>query len=106
MFDAKLPLQLRLSDNSGHEFDWGIMITEKGAIYEGFFNDTVREGYGRQVYPDGLIYVGDWYNDQAYGFGKSLDPLGNNYEGQFFKNLQHGTGTLIFKDKSVYHGSI
>lgn len=47
MFDAELPLQLRMSDTSGYEFNWGVMITEKGAIYEGFFNEVVREGLGR-----------------------------------------------------------
>lgn len=106
MTDITLPFRMSLSDSLIDGFHWGVLITEKGAIYEGFFKGRSREGTGRIVYSDGTCYIGDWHNDQAHGLGRTFDTYGNSYEGQFSRNMKQGLGIMVFKDKSIYRGRL
>lgn len=52
-----------------------------GATYEGEWQDSVRHGHGKMVWPDGATYVGDWVKDKAEGKGLFTHPSGDTYEG-------------------------
>ena len=42
---------------------------ENRSVYQGELKDnTIRNGYGTQTWPDGSRYVGQWLNDKAHGF--------------------------------------
>ena len=36
----------------------GVMIDEKGKIYEGTFYDNIKQGFGVEIYPNGNLYIG------------------------------------------------
>ena len=43
--------------------------------------DGLREGEGKQVWPDFAIYEGSWMRDMANGKGRMIYPSGDIYEG-------------------------
>ena len=56
---------------------------DSGAIYEGEWIGSVREGYGKCLWPDGSTYEGQWKADRANGEGTMKYTDGEKYEGDF-----------------------
>lgn len=44
-----------------NQFVNGIMKWPDGRIYEGSYEDELKEGLGRFVWPDGRVYNGYWH---------------------------------------------
>lgn len=40
---------------------------ESGAVYEGEWKNGMRDGNGKQKWPDGSIYEGEWVEDKSSG---------------------------------------
>jgi hypothetical protein len=57
---------------------------KNGAIYEGDWLNSRRDGYGAQVWPDGAKYDGEWKDNKANGFGKFVHVNGDIYKGKEF----------------------
>jgi hypothetical protein len=41
----------------------------------------MRDGKGKQIWPDGSIYEGEWSMDKSQGQGKLIHADGDIYEG-------------------------
>jgi hypothetical protein len=44
-----------------------MILLESGAIYEGEWKNGLRDGLGKQKWPDGSIYEGEWQEDKSSG---------------------------------------
>lgn len=99
-------------------------------VYEGEFEDDVREGRGNLYYPSGSVkYTGEWKSDRPHGMGVLFYENGNKfyegrwedgkalgqgvlfcesglieYEGQFLESKKNGIGVMYFSDGSKYKG--
>ncbi|OMJ92397.1 hypothetical protein SteCoe_4844 [Stentor coeruleus] len=94
-------------------------------IYEGFFKDGEREGFGRQINSHQEIYTGNWHKGVKQGYGvllkkdtKYTGEWENNtfhgkgiltkdslvYDGEWKNGLQHGNGILKYPDEKIYKG--
>ena len=52
---------------------------KNGIEYEGEWMGNLRDGWGRQKWPDGAIYEGQWENNKAEGKGKFTHTNGDYY---------------------------
>lgn len=52
------------------DLEENVLKLETGAIYEGCLFNGMRQGQGKQTWPDGSYYIGEFYNDKAHGSGK------------------------------------
>jgi len=101
---------------------------KSGAIYEGEWKGNIREGFGKQSWPDGAryegewmknkaegqgtfwhidgdIFTGQWKEDKANGYGVYTHMNGAKYEGYWKDDLQEGQGTEVWSDGSKYEGN-
>lgn len=72
--------------------------------YEGYWENSMKNGYGIEKYQDKSEYMGNFINGKKDGIGyyKWLD--GSSYEGEWKENKLHGYGIYTFKDGSIYKG--
>ncbi|KAM3137522.1 hypothetical protein pb186bvf_010312 [Paramecium bursaria] len=61
-------------------------------------------GRGKALYANNEIYDGEYDNGIRQGKGVYIYANGDRYEGDFIKNLKHGIGKLVYKDKGEYYG--
>lgn len=78
-------------------------------LFEGYFYNGVKTGYGRITYWSGAYYEGDWKNGQTHGKGTLVYEVGSvdgrvKYEGDFDNNEVKGHGVLVYKDGSKFIG--
>mmetsp|Transcript_11787 Transcript_11787/g.14247 ORF Transcript_11787/g.14247 Transcript_11787/m.14247 type:complete len:954 (+) Transcript_11787:9-2870(+) len=85
---------------------YGPSSPDSGDVYEGDFEDDVREGEGKCTFSDGRVYNGTWVNDEPSGQGIITYPLTKDsgcrapiaYTGSWRRGLQHGRGVLTLRD--------
>ncbi len=84
----------------------GKMIYPDGSVYEGPFNYGKKHGVeGTVTYVNGDKYVGQWYNDFPNGTGKYFFKTKEHYEGSFVNGEFDGLGTMVYADGSYYTGA-
>lgn len=92
------------------------MKYSSGNIYDGDWNDNVKEGTGKMVWTDlSQTYEGEWKAGAPDGFGihesnfASLRghqyPKQNVYTGCFQAGKRHGHGTMQYASGAIYEGS-
>merc|ERR1712029_938604 len=70
-----------------------------GDIYNGQWNDGVRQGKGTYKYKDdGGVYEGDWVNGIKQGSGVYTFGSGDVFTGTYDNNVRHGEGKLVKAD--------
>jgi hypothetical protein len=57
--------------------------------------ESVKHGYGIQLWPDGAKYEGMWVNGKATGEGKFTHVNGDTYKGEWCDDKAHGYGVYI-----------
>ena len=78
----------------------------KDIIYDGFWSNGKREGYGKLELADGSVYEGQFKNDMKHGEGKIVYKSGNFYDGNWMFNKKAGYGVMNWiLDKEKYSGS-
>ncbi|CAE7520464.1 MORN3 [Symbiodinium sp. CCMP2456] len=83
---------------------------EKGASYQGEWDNNEKNGYGVQVFPNGQKYEGQWANGMRNGEGTLWVPFGKAkklrklYVGGWKNDKRHGRGTCFFKDGQFFQG--
>ncbi|XP_044733280.1 MORN repeat-containing protein 3-like [Chrysoperla carnea] len=93
----------------------GRLITNHGTkVYEGDFNNHIREGYGtyaklaKDKISHQLYYVGEWKNNKFHGNGTKYyyndDGTSSMYIGNFVKGKRSGYGRMWYADCSYYDG--
>jgi hypothetical protein len=71
-----------------------------GGIYEGYFENDMKNGLGKCSSFDGNIYEGDFINGSPNGYGKECYNNGDIYEGGFKNGLRHGKW-LMYNEKGL-----
>ena len=82
----------------------GIEVWNNGNIYEGYFKDDKKNGYGRYIYPSGEYYIGDFKDGLFHGMGEYHWNDGRVYKGQFENDMINGHGTLTYPDGTKQTG--
>lgn len=69
---------------------------DNGAIYSGFWSDEgLRQGKGKQLWPDGSFFEGLWLNDMANIRGRLIHSDGSVYEGDWVNDKAEGRGKYL-----------
>lgn len=75
------------------------------ATYDGEWLGGVRDGVGRQVWPNGAEYMGQWQRGRASGRGYMKHADGDTYCGEWQEGRAHGQGVYAFHlGPAVYEG--
>ena len=45
------------------------MTWTDGSLYEGYWQNNMRNGEGRYIQAKGNVYEGSWLNDKHHGYG-------------------------------------
>mmetsp|Transcript_88402 Transcript_88402/g.138394 ORF Transcript_88402/g.138394 Transcript_88402/m.138394 type:complete len:404 (+) Transcript_88402:32-1243(+) len=97
------PAQSSSSDARGRERRWHRFRT--GATYDGEWLGGMRDGIGKQCWPDGTVYVGEWRRGRAGGSGEMRHSDGDVYTGQFVNGRAHGSGVFRHQGShAIYEG--
>ena len=64
----------------------------------------IREGKGRQIWPDGSMYEGWWRDNKANGKGRLIHADGDVYDGHWVDDKAHGFGVYCHLDGAKYEG--
>jgi hypothetical protein len=75
-----------------------------GEVYEGFFSDGQRNGFGVRNYVNGDKYEGFWSKDYFNGDGTYVWSNGDYYEGEYKDGQKHGYGVLVWTNGARYEG--
>ena len=83
-----------------------MQLLDNHAKFEGQWvaGTDVREGVGKQIWPDGSMYAGEYKNGMKQGKGKFIWADQSSYKGEFKENDLHGLGEYIWADGRVYNG--
>jgi cyanophycinase len=92
------------TNSQGNPHGFGIYSYVDGSIYEGQWEDGIKQGKGTWTYPNSDKYVGDWANGHKHGFGIWTLSNSDRYEGQFFNDARNGKGTYYFGTGDLYVG--
>jgi hypothetical protein len=81
-------------------------LLENGAKYEGewLLGNEVRQGKGKQIWPDGSLYEGWWVDNKANGKGRLIHADGDIYDGYWQDDKAHGFGVYSHLDGARYEG--
>lgn len=82
----------------------GRQIWPDGSMYEGWWKDNKANGKGRLIHADGDVYDGQWQDDKAHGYGIYCHLDGAKYEGYWEEDKQHGDGLETWPDGARYNG--
>ena len=72
--------------------------------YEGFWENSMKSGYGIEHYKDNSEYKGCFLNGKREGIGHYKWNDGSYYEGEWKNNKFNGLGIYQFQDGSEYKG--
>mmetsp|Transcript_86106 Transcript_86106/g.263531 ORF Transcript_86106/g.263531 Transcript_86106/m.263531 type:complete len:344 (-) Transcript_86106:100-1131(-) len=104
-FDAEITEAPDQSDGQTGIAQWIEHRFKSGAFYRGEWLDCMRDGQGKQVWPDGTEYVGEWRRGRANGHGCMTRQGGDVYIGSWVNGRAHGLGFHDFgKGSAVYRG--
>lgn len=76
-----------------------------GATYDGEWLGGVRDGVGKQCWPDGTVYVGEWRRGRAHHRGEIRHYDGDIYTGEWVNGRAHGSGVFRHQGShAIYEG--
>lgn len=76
-----------------------------GATYDGEWVGGVRDGMGKQCWPDGTVYVGEWKRGRSGGSGEIRHHNGDTYTGEWVNGRAHGSGVFRHQGShAIYEG--
>mmetsp|Transcript_19640 Transcript_19640/g.36181 ORF Transcript_19640/g.36181 Transcript_19640/m.36181 type:complete len:737 (+) Transcript_19640:5078-7288(+) len=85
-----------------HRCSW---LPETEGEYEGEWQDDLRHGKGKMLWPSGIRYEGNFKRDRRHNVtGKIWFGNGDTYEGEWVDDLMHGRGVYSSHNGKVYRG--
>jgi hypothetical protein len=78
-------------------------VNPEGHFYEGFFKNSLKDGYGLEVLSNSDCYFGEFYKDRKEGIGLYLFAKGGYYYGFFKNNEKHDYGILYSKVSHAFY---
>jgi hypothetical protein len=97
-------------NTKGEKHGSGKMTWANGDVYEGSFENNVRNGKGSMVFAyhpgDKSIgkYDGYWKNDMMHGKGARKYANGDKYDGEFCSGKRHGEGRFTYANGDMFWG--
>jgi len=76
-----------------------------GNVFEGNYENDLRNGYGKFTWSNGDVYEGNWENDYQNGYAKKTWSDGSVYEGNWKNGVANGYGKITWSDGDVYEGN-
>lgn len=70
----------------------GSLTKPEGTVYQGWWKQGKKYGFGREVAPNFTIYVGNFCGSCRCGYGELSHHDGRLYKGTFVNGLKHGRG--------------
>lgn len=102
--DQTIPVSL-ISDRKNDTVNGKVLVHEpNGDIYDGFFSNGLRNGYGELTSADGSLYKGSWMGDLMHGRGMHRGVDGSVYNGDFMYGYFHGKGEKKESNGDIYSG--
>ena len=98
------PLEGGYTDANGRQGRFIIHFVS-GNVFEGNWENDLRNGYGKMTWSDGDVFEGNYENDAKNGYGKMTWSDGDVYEGNWENGNQHGYGKYTWSDGDVYEGN-
>lgn len=83
---------------------YGIEKYKDNSEYKGCFKEGKKEGIGTQKWDDGSFYEGEWKNNKFHGFGIYQFVDGSEYRGHWKKGKFDGFGEFVNPDIKKYFG--
>jgi hypothetical protein len=80
--------------------------SEAGDVYVGEFRigTNIREGRGLLISSENYIYEGYWVDDRKFGYGRILIANGSAYQGEFEEDVSNGKGIYATLEGLIYKG--
>jgi len=72
-------------------------------VYVGTWRRSMREGAGKECWPNDDVYEGEWKEDKFHGRGV-LKSGTTKFAGGFEKGLKTGYGAMVFSSGNYYEG--
>ncbi|GAX09721.1 hypothetical protein FisN_19Lh191 [Fistulifera solaris] len=97
-------------NSNGERHGLGKMTWTNGDVYEGNFENNLRNGKGTMVFAahpgDKSIgkYDGCWKNDMMHGRGFRRYTNGDKYDGEFCLGKRHGEGRFTYANGDMFWG--
>lgn len=82
----------------------GVAEYANGDIYDGIFENGIRQGRGKYTYLNGDSFDGVFQNNQETGLGRVTYAKGGFYHGHFLEGKRHGEGTFQYSNGDIYSG--
>ena len=76
-----------------------------GNVFEGNYENNLKNGYGKMTWSNGDVYEGNWENGDQNGYGKITWSSGDVYEGNWKNDYQNGYGKITWSSGDVYEGN-
>lgn len=80
-------------------------IFRSGAVYNGGWRSSRRDGMGVQVWLDGASYAGEWSEGTPHGRGTFSSSQGDEVTSEWRRGHAHGVGIFRHNSGMVYQGS-
>mmetsp|Transcript_3664 Transcript_3664/g.9724 ORF Transcript_3664/g.9724 Transcript_3664/m.9724 type:complete len:218 (-) Transcript_3664:271-924(-) len=75
-----------------------------GDVYEGPFENGIRQGQGKYTYFSGDVFTGTFENNLKTGKGRVVYKKGGFYHGFFKDGVRDGEGTFKYANGDIYSG--
>ena len=96
MNDGNIFVEKDDDSNNGFNRERKPLVRFKNGIqYQGEWLGNMRDGFGKQKWPDGALYEGEWINNKADGKGKFIHANGDYYEGEWKDDKANGYGIYV-----------
>jgi len=82
----------------------GTAAYTNGDVYEGLFQNGVRQGAGNYKYRRGDVFEGSFENNFKAGLGRVTFKKGGFYHGYFKDGKREGEGTFQYANGDIYSG--
>jgi len=83
---------------------YGTYYYKNGDVYEGYWENGIREGEGEMKYATNESYKGTYHLSLANGRGIYIFKNGDRYDGDFKGGYMNGRGTYTYSGGGVYKG--
>ena len=83
---------------------FGIEKYQDNSEYRGCYLNGKREGLGIYTWNDNSFYEGEWKNGKFHGYGIYQFPDGSEYQGEWKKGKFNGFGEFTYPENKKYFG--
>lgn len=83
---------------------YGTLKFKNGNKFKGLCENDMANGQGEFIYSNGEKYVGNFCDDKATGVGEYFYNNEDIYKGNWLNNMKNGYGEMIYSNGNIYKG--